>query len=198
MLANQGKFRDRNPDTSAAGKLTAGGDHMTDCIIMNTSSQPHETIQSLWAKTYPGPGEKRIYAGKYANPDALAEMRHGIETRSSENACALVNPAQQTFFRQQLNDRREQVYDSKIKKPLGVSPDQTGKFAEGVSIADTFGIKTLKSDPAGLVVNPMISREEVQNKAAEGMLCLGCNLVLIKLISLNIHLINCCKYKDIM
>ena len=169
MLANQGKFRDRNPDISAAGKLTAGGDHTTDCIVVNTPNLPPDTIQNMWAKSYPGPGEKRTYVGKYANPDILAEMRHGLETRSSENACKLVNPAPQTFFLQQLNNRKEQVYDSKIKKPLGQSPDQAGKFAEGMSVVDTFGIKTEKSDPAGLVVNPMISRKEVQSKAEEGM-----------------------------
>ena len=51
----------------------------------------------------------------------------------------------------------------------GRIPDQTGKFAEGISIEDTFGIKTLKSVPAGLVVNPKITREEVNQQAIEGL-----------------------------
>ena len=170
MLANEGKFRDRNPGISAAGKLTAGGDHTTDCMKMKMTDdiQVPEVITRIWALNYPGPGEKRAYTGKYSDPGLLTNIRHGITTRSSEGAKNLVNPAPQTFFRQRLIERNERVYDSKVKKPLGEVPDQTGKFAEGITTLDTFGIKTEKSDPAGLVVNPKISREEVDAKADEG------------------------------
>ena len=80
-----------------------------------------------------------------------------------------MNPKPKTFFHQRLIDRKELIYDSKLKKPLGLVPDQTGKFAEGISVEDTFGIKTEKSDPAGLVINPKFSRDEVSQQANEGL-----------------------------
>ena len=121
MLANQGKFIDRNPGLSAAGKLTAGGDHTTDCIKIKTEDNTPELVARLRAMMHPPPGERRTNIGNFADPELVTQMRHGVETKSGENAESLVNPEPKTFFHHHLIERKERVYDSKVKKPLGKS-----------------------------------------------------------------------------
>lgn len=167
MLANQGKFRDRNPDVLPAGKLTCDGDHTSDS--MKVSSERVETptlVKQFRAWTYPEPGDKRIYVGKHL--DVASSMTHGVQCRSKENSGNLINPTPLTYFQQKIIDGQERIYDSKQKKPLGRFPDQTDKFAKGISINDTFGELTKRSGAADKVINPRISRQEVEAASIAG------------------------------
>ena len=70
-------------------------------------------------------------------------MTHGVNTKPSTFASQLVSPHPRTRFQQAIADKKEQLYLSHRKAPLGVSHDQSPGFPGGLDpVYFTFGIKT--------------------------------------------------------
>jgi len=72
-------------------------------------------------------------------------MTHGITTQPAVNAKQLVNPQPNTLFHQRRLDKKEDLYSSHQRAPLGVSHDQSIGLPRGLDPVNfTFGIRTEK------------------------------------------------------
>ena len=84
-------------------------------------------------------------------------MTHGVRTQPSLIAKDLVNPPPKTLVQQRVIDKKEGIYLSHQKKPLGEIPDQTLSFPVGFDRGKTiFGIKTVKGKKAFLLMTDRI------------------------------------------
>lgn len=165
------RFTDRNPGLYAAGKLTATGD--TAELCMRTPKRPDSppVIRKFRATIRPDAGKPRIFYGKAQDPHLqwAKEMCHGLYSQPSIMARDLVNPPPNTLFRQRLLDKKEDLYSSHQKGPLGKSHDQSHGLPNHLNPnAFTFGIRTEKDGFAGELVNPDKSRVDVEREGEEG------------------------------
>jgi hypothetical protein len=72
-------------------------------------------------------------------------MTHGISMQPSVKAGELVNPQPNSLYRQRLLDKKEDLYASHYRAPLGVSHDQGIGLPRGIDRVNfTFGIRTEK------------------------------------------------------
>jgi hypothetical protein len=64
----------------------------------------------------------RVFYGRAEDPQRqwAAEMTHGVNTKSSATSGELVNPDPKTLFDQRKFDRKEDIYASHVRAPLGI------------------------------------------------------------------------------
>ena len=95
----------------------------------------------------PDAGKTRVFYGRANDPHRqwAAEMTHGVIAEPSILAGDLLNPRPKTMFSQTLLDKRENIYDSHKKAPLGKSHDQSHGLPDHLDpLRFTFGIPTEK------------------------------------------------------
>ncbi|NXF39721.1 EFHB protein, partial [Nyctibius bracteatus] len=166
----EGKFTDRFPELSAAGKLLPTGDTAVSCLteVLPRPVTP-TTVRKFRNTTNPAPGVERIFYGRADDPDIAADLTHGIESRSSITAASLVNPLPKTDFQQKIQDKKEAIYFSNRQASLGRSHDQSSMLPKGLDIINTtFGTKVIQDISAGELINPPKTFEEVDKEAREG------------------------------
>ncbi|XP_027306845.3 EF-hand domain-containing family member B [Anas platyrhynchos] len=166
----EGRFTDRFPHISAAGKLLSTGDTAARCL---TEIVPRPITPTIVRKfrntTNPAPGAERIFYGRADDPDIAAHLTHGIQSRSSLGAASLINPLPKTNFQQKIQDRKEAIYFSNREAPLGKSHDQSPMLPKGLDITNTtFGTKIIQDAPAGELINPPKTFEEVDEETRKG------------------------------
>ncbi|OPJ82009.1 EF-hand domain-containing family member B [Patagioenas fasciata monilis] len=166
----EGKFTDRFPELSAAGKLFPTGETAANCL---TEALPRPitptTVRKFRNTTNPAPGVERIFYGRADDPDIAAHLTHGVESRTSPSVASLINPPPKTNFQQKIQDKKEAIYLSNREAPLGRSHDQSSMLPKGLDIINTtFGTKVIKDASAGELVNPPKTFEEVDKEAREG------------------------------
>ncbi|KFZ47462.1 EF-hand domain-containing family member B, partial [Antrostomus carolinensis] len=153
-----------------AGTLLPAGDTVASCLaeVFPRSITP-PTVRKFRNTTNPAPGVERIFYGRADDPDIAAQLTHGIESRSSLSAASLINPPPKTHFQQTLQDKKEAIYFSNRQASLGRSHDQSSMLPKGLDIINTtFGIKVIHDIPAGELINPPKTFEEVDKEAREG------------------------------
>ncbi|NXX83725.1 EFHB protein, partial [Urocolius indicus] len=166
----QGRFSDRFPELSAAGKLLPAGDTAAGCLteVLPRPITP-TTVRKFRNTTNPAPGVERIFYGRADDPDIASHMTHGIETRFLHSAASLINPLPKTTFQQKIQDKKEAIYFSNRQASLGRSHDQSSMLPKGLDIINTtFGKKVIKDVSAGELINPPKTFEEVDKEAREG------------------------------
>ncbi|NXK23364.1 EFHB protein, partial [Arenaria interpres] len=166
----EGKFTDRFPDLSAAGKLFPAGETVASCLteVLSRPITP-TTVRKFRNTTNPAPGVERIFYGRADDPDIAAHLTHGKESRSSLSAGSLINPLPKTNFQQNIQDKKEAIYFSNRQAPLGRSHDQSAMLPEGLDIINTtFGTKVVQDVSAGELINPPKTFEEVDKDSREG------------------------------
>ncbi|NXX15951.1 EFHB protein, partial [Podargus strigoides] len=166
----EGRFTDRFPELSAAGKLLPTGDGSASCL---TEALPRPITPAIVQKfrntTNPAPGVERIFYGRADDPDIAVLLTHGIKSRPSLPAASLINPLPKTDFQQKIQDKKEAIYFSNCQTPLGRSHDQSSMLPKGLDIINTtFGTKIIQDVPAGELINPPKTFEEVESEAREG------------------------------
>ncbi|NXY70130.1 EFHB protein, partial [Glareola pratincola] len=166
----EGKFTDRLPELSAAGKLLPPGETAASCL---TEALPRPitptTVRKFRNTTNPAPGVERIFYGRADDPDIAAHLTHGIESRSSLSAASLINPIPKTIFQQNVQNKKEAIYFSNRQAPLGRSHDQSSMLPEGLDIINTtFGTKVIHDASAGELINPPKTFEEVDKDSRKG------------------------------
>ncbi|XP_047926190.2 EF-hand domain-containing family member B isoform X1 [Anser cygnoides] len=166
----EGRFIDRFPHISAAGKLLPTGDTAARCL---TEIVPRPVTPTIVRKfrntTNPAPGVERIFCGRADDPDIAAHLTHGIQSCSSLSAATLINPLPKTNFQQKIQDRKEAIYFSNREAPLGKSHDQSPMLPKGLDITNTtFGVKIIQDAPAGELINPPKTFEEVDKETRKG------------------------------
>ncbi|XP_019618184.1 PREDICTED: EF-hand domain-containing family member B-like [Branchiostoma belcheri] len=172
LVSNTGRFRDRNPDISAAGKLWPMGGTARDCLEPPPSRvRTPKVVKKYINTTRPEAGMTRVFYGKAGDEflTRAAEMRHGLSTKPSLTAGQLTNPWPKTLFQHRLLDKRESLYSSHQKAPLGRTHDQTPNIPSWFQPeTTTCGVKTLKDYTATELVNPPKSWRKVKEEDLVG------------------------------
>lgn len=167
-----GKIRDRDPDVRAAGKLTATGDSAQLCLRPpGDRPESPEVIRRFRATIRPDASKTRVFYGKANDPHLkwAKEMTHGLCTQPSLMARELVNPQPNSLFKQKLADKKESIYASHMKGPIGYSHDQRQRLPQGLNPNTfTFGIPTEKDGTAGELVSPDKPRTQVDIESETG------------------------------
>lgn len=104
-----------------------------------------EVIRRFRATVRPDAGEMRVFYGKAQDPHLVwaKEMSHGINTQPSFFAHELVNPRPKSLFQQRKIDKKEGLYASHVRAPLGRSHNQEAGLPKGLDKYEfTFGIPT--------------------------------------------------------
>ncbi|XP_074654131.1 EF-hand domain-containing family member B-like [Tubulanus polymorphus] len=166
-----GRFRDRNPDVSAAGKLTATGDSAQLCIEKHSQTKrppTPEAVRRFHASLQPEASKARVFYSKAYDPHRqwAAAMTHGLSIQPSVTAAELLNPHPNTRFKQRILDKKESYYLSH-QQPLGKSHDQRPGLPYRINRNPhiiTYGIPTEKGGSAGEMVNPDKTYEEVDRE----------------------------------
>ncbi|KFP08610.1 EF-hand domain-containing family member B, partial [Calypte anna] len=166
----EGKFTDRFPELATAGKLFPTGGTASSCLteVLPRPITPN-TVRKFRNTTNPAPGAKTIFYGRADDPDIASLLTHGRESSSTHSVASLINPPAKSDFQQKIQDKKEAIYLSNRKAPLGRSHDQSPMLPEGLDIINTtFGIKVIPDIPAGELVNPPKSFDKVDEEAREG------------------------------
>lgn len=104
-------------------------------------------IRKFRASNRPDAGKMRVFYGRANDPHMqwAKGMSHGLCTQPSYKASELVNPDPKSLFKQRLIDRKESLYASHKRAPVGHSHDQTPGFPEDFDLpTKTFGIRSEK------------------------------------------------------
>ncbi|KAK3083356.1 hypothetical protein FSP39_020708 [Pinctada imbricata] len=167
-----GKYKDWSPDMRAAGKLTSTGDTAVQCLKPKDERPPSaDVIRRFRATVRPDAGQMRVFYGKASDPHRqwAAEMTHGIETHPTDSAGAICNPPYKTLFQSKILERKENLYESHKRAPLGVSHDQAPGLPKGLDRDTfTFGIPTELDIGAGGLINPNKTYAEVEQESVVG------------------------------
>ncbi|XP_069874490.1 EF-hand domain-containing family member B isoform X2 [Dipodomys merriami] len=153
-----------------AGKVKPVGYRVATCLTEKLPRliTPPEA-KKYFNFRYPPPGEERIFYGRANDPQVAPYLTHGISSKSSISARTLVNPQPISKFQQLIKDKKESLYLSNQRAPLGRSQDQTPGLPKGLDILNTtFGTAVIKDFSAREVVNPPKSHEEVLKEGNEG------------------------------
>ncbi|XP_006859240.1 PREDICTED: EF-hand domain-containing family member B [Chrysochloris asiatica] len=165
-----GKFFDRMPHWPTAGKVTPVGYRVASCLTEKLPRliTPPEA-KKFFNFRYPPAGVERVFYGRANDPQIAPNLTHGITSTSSISASTLINPPPITTFQQKFKDKKESIYFSNQRAPLGKCHDQTPGLPKGMDIINTtFGRKIIRDLSAREVVNPPKSYEEVFKEGKEG------------------------------
>ncbi len=81
----------------------------------------------------------------------------------------LINPLPKTKFEQVCVNQQEAIYNSKQKAPLGSSHNQSPGLPSGLNpLSTSFGIKTVRTESAGDMINPQKTASEVEHEFIAG------------------------------
>ncbi|NXF81221.1 EFHB protein, partial [Sclerurus mexicanus] len=153
-----------------AGQLPPARDSVASCLteVLPGPITP-TTVRKFRNTTDPAPGAKVIFYGRADDPDIATHLTHGITSRSSFGVASLISPIPKSNFQEKIQDMKEAIYYTNCEQPLGRTHDQSSMLPKGLDIINTtFGVKTIKDIPAGLLVNPPKTFEEVDKEAREG------------------------------
>ena len=169
----EGKFIDRNHEIRAAGKLTSTSDLAELCMKPEERPDSPDVVRKFRATYRPDVEKTRIFYGKAHDPHLkwAANMTHGVSTRPSIVAGELINPMPKTRFQQGVADKKESMYTSVRRAPLGASLYRhkgVGLPRTLDPITFTFGIKTEKGGSSGELINPDKTRETVNEESEKG------------------------------
>ncbi|XP_030743523.1 EF-hand domain-containing family member B [Echinops telfairi] len=165
-----GKFFDRTPHWLSAGKVLPIGNRVASCLTekLPRLMTPPEVKKFLNFRYAPA-GAERVFYGRANDPQIAPNLTHGIKSKPSIQARMLINPPPVTTFQQKLKDKKESVYFSSRRAPLGKSHDQAPGLPKGMDIINTtFGTSVIRELSAKEVVNPPKSYKEVLNDGKEG------------------------------
>ncbi|XP_059777929.1 EF-hand domain-containing family member B [Balaenoptera ricei] len=165
-----GKFFDRLPCLPSAGKVLPIGYRAANCL---TEKLPRLTTppeaKKFFNFRYPPAGAERVFYGRANDPQIAPSLTHGIRSKISTAAKVLINPQPITTFQQKMKDKKESVYFSNQRAPLGKSHDQTPGLPKGLDILNTtFGTAVIRELSAREVVNPPKSYQEVFEEGQAG------------------------------
>uniref|UniRef100_A0A096MZI7 EF-hand domain family member B n=2 Tax=Papio anubis TaxID=9555 RepID=A0A096MZI7_PAPAN len=165
-----GKFFDRTPCWPSAGKVIPVGYRVASCV---TEKLPRLITPPASKKyfnfRYPPAGVERVFYGRANDPQIAPYLTHGIRSKISIPANTLINPQPITTFQQKIKDKKESIYLSNRRAPLGKSHDQAPGLPKGMdTINTTFGTAIIREYSAKDVVNPPKSYEEVFKEGNEG------------------------------
>ncbi|XP_018424752.1 PREDICTED: EF-hand domain-containing family member B [Nanorana parkeri] len=169
-LIYQGKFVDRSSHVRSAGKLFPIGERAAGCLteIYPRPSTP-PVVQKFLNTRRSNPGARTVFYGKANDPNVENDIVHGVSTHQSLNAGSLINRQSKTLFQQKLMEKRESIYSSHKRTPLGRSHDQTIMFPPTMNVNEMiFGKKNKRGFSAGVLIYPSKDKQELEEEARRG------------------------------
>ncbi|KAM3928615.1 EF-hand domain-containing family member B [Leptodactylus fuscus] len=166
----QGRFIDRSPHVRSAGKLFPTGERASSCLVeIDPRPITPPVVQKFLNTRRPNPGVRTVFYGKANDPKKENYITHGVITRPSLSAGSLVNVPLKTLFQQKILEKKESIYSSARRTPLGRSHDQTVAFPANINFNETsFGRKYQRSLSAGVLINPSKSVQEIEEESHKG------------------------------
>ncbi|XP_075684731.1 EF-hand domain-containing family member B [Rhinoderma darwinii] len=166
----QGRFLDRSPHVHSAGKLFPTGERAASCLAeMHRRPTTPPAVQKFLNSRRPNPGVRTVFYGKANDPKKENYIVHGVSTRPSLSAGSLINRPLNTLFHQKLLEKKESLYLSTRRNPLGKSYDQAVAFPANINFNDTtFGRKYQRSLSAGVLINPSKCSQEIEEESRKG------------------------------
>ncbi|ELK25303.1 EF-hand domain-containing family member B [Myotis davidii] len=165
-----GKFFDRMPCYPSAGKVIPIGYRVATCLTekLPRPITPPEA-KKFFNFRYPPAGAERVFYGRANDPQIAPYLTHGIRSKVSLPANVLINPQPITTFQQKIKDKKESIYFSNQRAPLGKSHDQSPGLPKGLDVLNTtFGTTVIRDISARDVVNPPKPYHEVFKEGEEG------------------------------
>ncbi|EDL82848.1 EF hand domain family, member B (predicted), isoform CRA_b [Rattus norvegicus] len=165
-----GKFFDRAPSWPTAGKVKPVGYRVANCLTekLPRLMTPPEA-KKYFNFRYPPPGAERIFYGRANDPQIAPYLTHGMRPKGLVTMSSLINPQPITTFQQKVKDKKESIYFSHQRAPLGKSHDQTPGLPKGMDVINTtLGTPTIRELSVRDVVNPSKSFEDVFKEGQEG------------------------------
>ncbi|XP_073424228.1 EF-hand domain-containing family member B isoform X2 [Dendrobates tinctorius] len=153
-----------------AGKLFPTGERASSCLaeVNNRPPTPPVVLKFLNSRR-PNPGVPTVLYGKANDPRKENDIIHGVSTRPSLSAGSLINVPLKTLFQQKLLEKKESIYASATRTPLGKSYDQAAAFPANINFNETtFGRMYQRSSSAGVLINPTKSFQEVEEESHRG------------------------------
>ncbi|KAG9476173.1 hypothetical protein GDO78_002976 [Eleutherodactylus coqui] len=165
-----GRFLERSPHVRAAGKLFPTGERAASCLAqLDSRPTTPPVVQKFLNSRRPNPGAQTIFYGKANDPKKENYIVHGVSTRPSLSAGSLINLPLKTLFQQKLLEKKESLYSSARRTPLGKSYDQAAAFPANINFNNTtFGRKYQRSLSAGVLINPSKSFQEIEEESHKG------------------------------
>ncbi|XP_044151190.1 EF-hand domain-containing family member B [Bufo gargarizans] len=166
----RGRFIDRAPHVRSAGKLFPTGERAESCLaeVYRRPATP-PVVQKFLNSRRPNPGVRTVFYGKANDPKKENYIIHGVSTRPSLSAGSLINVPLKTLFQQKLLEKKESLYSSARRTPLGKSHDQAAAFPADINFNEsTFGRKYQRSLSAGVLINPSRSLREIEEDSGRG------------------------------
>nr|XP_010333939.1 EF-hand domain-containing family member B isoform X1 [Saimiri boliviensis boliviensis] len=157
-------------NTVLAGKVIPVGYRVATCLTEKLPRliTPPEA-KKYFNFRYPPAGVERVFYGRANDPQIAPYLTHGIRSKISIPANTLINPQPITTFQQKIKDKKESIYLSNRRAPLGKSHDQAPGLPKGMDTMNTtFGTAVIREYSAKDVVNPPKSYEEVFKEGNEG------------------------------
>ncbi|KAM9308164.1 EF-hand domain-containing family member B [Gastrophryne carolinensis] len=165
----RGRFTDRCPHIRSAGKLFPVGERAASSLYETPGPLTPPVVQKFLNTRRSEPGVRTVFYGKANDPDVENDIVHGVSTRPSLSAGSLINVPSRTLFQQKLIEKRESLYSSHRRTPLGKSHDPTAAFPASMNVNEiTFGRKYERGPSAGTIINPCKSMQEVEEEARKG------------------------------
>ncbi|XP_075067366.1 EF-hand domain-containing family member B [Mixophyes fleayi] len=166
----KGRFIDRSPNVRSAGKLFSIGERASSCLV---EIYPRPTtppvVQKFLNTRRANPGVRTVFYGKANDPDVESSIIHGVSTRPSLSAGSLINVPSNTLFRQKIIEKKESLYSSHRRTPLGKSYDQTAAFPPTMNLSEiTFGRKYQRGFSASVLINPSKTLQEIEEESRNG------------------------------
>ncbi|XP_003500506.1 EF-hand domain-containing family member B isoform X1 [Cricetulus griseus] len=165
-----GKFFDRMPCWPSAGKVKPVGYRVATCLTEKLPRliTPPEA-KKYFNFRYPPTGAERVFYGRANDPQISPYLTHGIRSQIPVTVSTLVNPQPITKFQQKFKDKKESIYFSNQRAPLGKSHDQTPGLPKGLDVINTtFGTPIIREQCASAIVNPPKPSEDVLKEGLEG------------------------------
>ncbi|GAB1301181.1 EF-hand domain-containing family member B [Apodemus speciosus] len=173
-----GKFFDRVPCWPSficvlilqAGKVKPVGYRVATCLTekLPRLMTPPEA-KKYFNFRYPPAGAERVFYGRANDPQIAPFLTHGLRSKLSVPMSSLINPQPITTFQQKIKDKKESIYFSHQRAPLGKSHDQTPGLPKGMDMLNTtMGTPSIRELSVRDTVNPSKSFEDVFKEGQEG------------------------------
>nr|XP_034377186.1 LOW QUALITY PROTEIN: EF-hand domain-containing family member B [Arvicanthis niloticus] len=163
-----GKFFDRVPCWPSAGKVKPVGYRVATCLTekLPRLMTPPEA-KKYFNFRYPPAGAERVFYGRANDPQIAPYLTHGIRSKISIPVSSLLNPQPITAFQQKIKDKKESIYFSHQRAPLGKSHDQTPGLPKGMDVINTtLGTPTIRADDI-LIINISVNFSFCRERGAK-------------------------------
>eukprot|EP00744_Colponema_vietnamica_P004533 GILI01006748.1.p1 GENE.GILI01006748.1~~GILI01006748.1.p1 ORF type:complete len:449 (+),score=65.06 GILI01006748.1:52-1347(+) len=158
-MSNTGRFRDTAPSMAAAGKVTALATEATEvCVkpdIYGRAPPTPEHVKKYRKSFYSEPGMKIRHRGLVNDPAPDTNAVYGRKTGVGEHVSDVFAVQRASQLQEYLRQRKESIYQSTKREPLGKAFTRNYSLPEEVKSEDfKYGVKSNQCEAAKELLFP--------------------------------------------